>query len=433
MSTLGAGFLRFLSRPFNRTPRSSSKRRCQVYIDRGHRVSTFRVRPWAAALTGLTVVFLAACYLAATGYLVFRDDILAASLARQVRLQQAYEDRIAGLRSDIDRLSSRQLLNQEAFETELDQLLGRQDDLNARQDVIAGLSQAARSAGLLPGSATPLPRPRPTLDTDPITTGSIVPTTVMSRAATLRGPQVDDVTTEPVDPTEHAAEVELSLNSLARNQVAYVATMAADVTERNARIAAVLEKIGHPPPVDIADQDAIGGPFEPLSENVDPETFRVNAEAITLQIEQFSVLQKRVDGLPLARPIASAPTTSGYGVRMDPFRRRPAMHSGIDFRAFRGHPVKATADGIVVKAGSAGGYGYMIEIDHGRGIKTRYAHLNKILVKKGAHVVEGAVVGQVGSTGRSTGPHLHYEVRVNGKPVNPKPYLDAGAELSDLL
>src|SRR5262245_39294818 len=111
----------------------------RIIIARGDRVRSFIVRPWLVRSFGGAAVAFAALYLAATGYLVFRDDILAASIARQTRMQHAYEDRIASLRSDIDRLTSRQLLNQQSVEAELDKLLGRQAALDARQDVIAAL------------------------------------------------------------------------------------------------------------------------------------------------------------------------------------------------------------------------------------------------------------------------------------------------------
>ncbi|WP_421724055.1 M23 family metallopeptidase [Bauldia sp.] len=368
----------------------------------------------------------------ATGYLVFRDDLLAASVARQVRLQQAYEDRIASLRADIDRLTSRQMLNQEAFEVQLSQLIGRQDVLDARQDVVAGLREAASKAGLLPGAATPLPRPRPTLETDPITTGSIVPNGEVRLATVLRGPRSTDILPpKPLTP-DQVDGVESSLDSMARNQVAYVVNMAVDVSERNVKIAEVLEDLGHMPAVDV-DESAMGGPLEPLPVNIDPDTFAVSAETVAEMVEDYGVLRQRAVQLPIANPVPGARTTSRFGMRRDPFTRRPAMHSGIDFKAVRGHPVLATASGRVTKAARNGGYGYMIEIDHGRGIKTRYAHLNKMLVKRGAYVSAGTVIGQVGSTGRSTGPHLHYEVRKGSKATNPLPYIQAGNKLLDLL
>ncbi|MBZ0230467.1 MAG: M23 family peptidase, partial [Bauldia sp.] len=115
----------------------------RIIIARGDNVRGFTVRPWVAATLTLTGIVFTCLYVLATGYLVFRDDLLAASLARTARQQQAYEDRIATLRSEIDRLTSRQLLNQEAFEAKLAHLVGKQAALDARQDIIAGLSQAA--------------------------------------------------------------------------------------------------------------------------------------------------------------------------------------------------------------------------------------------------------------------------------------------------
>src|SRR5882724_2309483 len=125
----------------------------RIIIARGEHVRTFTIRPWLAGTIAAVGVLFTVLYLAATGYLVFSDDLLAASIARQGRMQQAYEDRIASLRADIDRLTSRQLINQEAFDAKMDRLLGRQAALDARQDIIAGLSQAARRAGLTPPAA----------------------------------------------------------------------------------------------------------------------------------------------------------------------------------------------------------------------------------------------------------------------------------------
>ena len=106
------------------------------------------------------------------------------------------------------------------------------------------------------------------------------------------------------------------------------------------------------------------------------------------------------------------------------------MHSGVDIPGPLGTPVYATADGIVDRAGRAGGYGNLIEINHGRGIETRYGHLSKIMVSDHQRVHRGDVIGLMGSTGRSTGSHLHYEVRIDGHAVNPEPYLESGTYLA---
>ncbi|MGL4240307.1 MAG: M23 family metallopeptidase, partial [Beijerinckiaceae bacterium] len=122
--------------------------------------------------------------------------------------------------------------------------------------------------------------------------------------------------------------------------------------------------------------------------------------------------------------------TSSFGTRSDPFTRSMAMHTGIDFRAPTGSPVRATASGKVVEAGWAGGYGNMVEIDHGNGLTSRYAHLSAITVTAGDTVAKGSTVGRVGSTGRSTGPHLHYETRIDGDPADPMRFIRAGQKLS---
>jgi murein DD-endopeptidase MepM/ murein hydrolase activator NlpD len=105
----------------------------------------------------------------------------------------------------------------------------------------------------------------------------------------------------------------------------------------------------------------------------------------------------------------------------------------MDFKVYRGYPVRVTGSGIVTDTGRKGGYGNMVEVDHGNGIVTRYAHLSRIKVAVGQKLETGAVIGEAGSTGRSTGPHLHYEVRVDGKPVNPAPLIKAGRKLEGLL
>ena len=127
--------------------------------------------------------------------------------------------------------------------------------------------------------------------------------------------------------------------------------------------------------------------------------------------------------IPSVQPVERLAFTSNFGIRSDPFRGTAAMHAGVDIPGPVGTPVYATADGTVDRAERAGGYGNMVEVDHGKGIATRYGHLSKILVEPGAHVHRGQLIALMGSTGRSTGPHLHYEVRIDGHAVNPAPFL----------
>lgn len=127
--------------------------------------------------------------------------------------------------------------------------------------------------------------------------------------------------------------------------------------------------------------------------------------------------------VPSRSPLSSSTLTSGYGMRVHPILRRRKRHSGIDMAAPTGTPVYATADGAVSRADRSRTYGLVIYLEHGADLQTRYAHLSKLLVADGQSVKKGDVIGYVGSTGRSTGPHLHYEVRVDGVAVNPIPYM----------
>lgn len=142
--------------------------------------------------------------------------------------------------------------------------------------------------------------------------------------------------------------------------------------------------------------------------------------------------------IPAIQPVSNKDlkkTASGYGVRIDPIYKTTKFHAGMDFSASPGTPVYATGDGVVVKAGWETGYGNTIEINHGFGYLTRYAHLSAYKVKRGQKVVRGEVIGEVGSTGKSTGPHLHYEVHVKGKVQNPVNYyfMDLSAEDYDKM
>ena len=130
------------------------------------------------------------------------------------------------------------------------------------------------------------------------------------------------------------------------------------------------------------------------------------------------------DMLPNSKPINAAYRSSSFGWRVDPINGRRAFHEGLDFTANTGTPIYAAADGIVTKASRASAYGNLIKLDHGAGLETRYAHASKLLVEPGERVVKGQKIALVGSTGRSTGPHLHYEIRLHGHAFDPRKYLN---------
>ena len=419
--TVGSRLLRFPAKPGSHH---------RIVIASGDNVRAFTIKPWVAIMAGAAAALFGVLYFAATGYLVFRDDLLAASLARQARMQLAYEDRIANLRSDIDRLTSRQLLNQEAFEDKLDHLVGRQAALDARQNSLASLGAAARDVGVVPPATA-----TPSADA-PLTTGSIDPAPAADRlplaVAMLRTDTAGDHLPES-DASAQLDGVESSLDALAGQQVAYVETVAAKVAERADRIGAVLKRLGRNVPREETGEGSVGGPFIPIAADADPETFQSSVTLVNAEIDRLSDLRSVARKLPLTKPVSGAAITSGFGPRLDPFLHQPAMHTGIDFQVPIGFPVRTTSAGTVVSAEYTGGYGFMVEVSHGGGVSTRYGHLSQILVKPGQVVAKGAIVGRAGSSGRSTGPHLHYEVRTGGQAIDPMIFIKAGNDLSSLL
>ena len=148
------------------------------------------------------------------------------------------------------------------------------------------------------------------------------------------------------------------------------------------------------------------------------------SDQMTVMESLLSGEQVRKAALPSALPVNRGFFSSNFGWRLDPFTGQRTMHEGVDFVAEVGAPIKAAAGGIVVYSDIHAGYGNMIEVDHGNGLVSRYAHASKRLVKEGDVVMRGQKIGEVGSTGRSTGPHLHFEVLLNGTPQNPTRYLN---------
>jgi murein DD-endopeptidase MepM/ murein hydrolase activator NlpD len=179
---------------------------------------------------------------------------------------------------------------------------------------------------------------------------------------------------------------------------------------------------------------------------VDPQTVRLPQlltalETTNKQLTQYSDIFNILESqlldntlkarqIPTVLPVTGVGVGSGYGIRSDPFTGNTAFHQGVDFSAPTGTPILAAAGGVVVTVEPHGGYGNMVEIDHGNNLLTRYAHTSRFLVKTGDIVKRGQIIAEVGSTGRSTGPHLHFEVLVNGEAQNPSKFLAAGKNLN---
>jgi murein DD-endopeptidase MepM/ murein hydrolase activator NlpD len=204
------------------------------------------------------------------------------------------------------------------------------------------------------------------------------------------------------------AETERRVKAIEQRQLALAAALASEDVDP-----ASLQRLGFYPAA--PGRDGVGGP----DGKGDP-TFK----QLFMSWKKLDSLHDNAIAVPADKPVKTAAFTSGYGVRSDPFRGSAAMHAGIDLSGPVGTPIYATADGQVSEAGwNSGGYGNLVKIDHGRGIETRYAHLSAVGVRPGQQVKRGQLIGQMGSTGRSTGSHLHYEVRIDGRAVNPVPFM----------
>jgi len=166
----------------------------------------------------------------------------------------------------------------------------------------------------------------------------------------------------------------------------------------------------------------VGGPYQPVSAPVDAEP---RFKSLFVSWKKLTALESALAVIPSYMPVKAFSYSSGFGVRSDPFTGMTALHAGVDMSGRRGDPIYAAATGVIAVAGWAGAYGNCIEVAHGRGLSTRYGHLSAILVHPGQLVQQGDVIARMGSTGRSTGTHLHFEVRLDGRAVNPRPYLDA--------
>jgi len=409
-----------------------------VIIARGDEIRHFQVRPWLVAAAGSAFAAMAVGYLLATTYLVLRDDLIDATTARQARLQQAYEDRISALRAQVDRITSRQMLDQQLMETKVGELIERQTQLTERHGRLAPIADRFGADAALPASA-PLPPDKPASGS---TAGpdlrAMLDSTVSSQQALASAtgtPFSFWSTRNSSAQGESSADradrlfvaINQSLRTIESEQISRINTLAADAYQTADAISNALEDAG----LEVDDgKEGIGGPLVPID---NPALFDTKVKELDEALDLLDRMKSEARRLPIANPSPGHSVSSTFGVRKDPLLGMPAMHSGMDFRAPMGSEARVTAAGTVVSAGWNGGYGRMVEVQHAGGFTTRYGHLSKILVKKGQELALGDIVGKVGSSGRSTGPHLHYEVRRNGDALNPVRFLKAGKKVSQYL
>jgi len=382
-----------------------------------HRGRRIRFGPVAFWICVVTVVIMAGWSVTTATYFAFSNDVIKGVIARQAEQQYAYEDRIAELRALIDRTTSRQLLDQEQFEQKLNELLHRQATLESHASALNGITDPAATGSI--NSQKPSPIGDALLRPQPLDRGSsLEPSHMPGGHGNLKDADIG----------AKLGRIEASLDRIDRRQAAVLAQLEDRYESKARKMRSVLSELGLK--LDAAPAGAVGGPFVPVKLPAAGQSFERAATAVSIVRAYADKLSASLVNVPLHAPVTGEiDETSPFGVRVDPFMHVPAMHTGIDFRGEMGEPIHATAAGTVTSAGWSGGYGNMVEVNHGNGLATRYGHLSKIDVTVGQNIRLGQVIGRLGSTGRSTGPHVHYETRVNGEAVNPSKFLDAGAKL----
>ncbi|MGO4436210.1 peptidoglycan DD-metalloendopeptidase family protein [Rhizobium sp. RAF56] len=411
-----------------------------IILASGSKVRHMAVRPWMAAV-GLTVVAIFAIgYLLATSYLVLRDDLIGATMARQARMQYDYEDRIAALRAQVDRVTSRQLLDQQVVEDKVEKLLQQQEALSSRHGKLDALLDRAENSGLM-DKDLPDAKGKPAAKNEHAALAGGLKAIEASLAGGPTDATPDNVTLAYVPAPETVADradrvfskVTLSLKRIEQDQLTRIQQLTTGASETADNIASIIKHVGVSLPNASAStdvEDAVGGPYVPPAGEDAFDQSLVDLDAALTHLE---AIRGEAESLPFRNPAPGREITSLFGNRKDPFFGRLALHTGVDFRFAPGEKVTATAPGKVISAGWAGGYGNMVEVDHGNGISTRYGHMTEILVKVGDTVKTGGIVGLAGSTGRSTGTHLHYEVREDGHPIDPLYFVRAGAKLASYI
>ncbi|MCF6302617.1 MAG: M23 family metallopeptidase [Devosiaceae bacterium] len=322
----------------------------------------------------------------------------------------AYEARTLQLRMEVDRLHSQQYLQAGNLNLQLQELLQRQQVLTEQNQFIRVLVQKAEVLGLTTATIS-----KPAIDIDNITTSSIF----------ARSPA-------PPQPANQVEEIERSLLAITNSADQVLNSIFMDAQSSTDQILQQLSPLGITlDPVSVI-SPAVGGPFVPAQAPHSPTAIKTNQafNALLAFAQARTALIEAPIHYPFAKPNR---ISSPFGTRNDPFGGARAFHTGIDYPAPVGTEVFTTGQGKVVYAGLKGGYGKFIEVEHANGIISRYAHLSKILVNVGQQISPGTKIGEVGSTGRSTGSHLHFEIRRNQTALNPQDFLNVSRRLSQFI
>jgi len=440
----------------------------QIYIRSDGRVQFFTFgATLQATLSGLALIFLGWVAFASVN-VIFKDRIIAAKDHRYQSMQSTYENRVADLQLSYDELNNALVGAEDHFKNVADELQAKQQTvaklLNRKEQVdstFASLqgkavgpssgdisvapesSAASDSVGSDEGEAVngsqlnvmpQAPRPQPR------TAKPIKASFLDDAVGKLAGAFFHRATPQRLVPSASVmknpafralAEQTERVRRMSGNETALLMGVDHQVASRIAMLETVIRRVGMNPD-SFEQQKNVGGPDEPLGEmhidGISDQRFIAAYVSAGAHGQELDELFSGLRHIPLTTPVHGSQyeITSGFGGRVDPFTHHVSFHPGIDFAGPWGSNIAATAPGTVVFAGPRGGYGNMVEIDHGYGIHTRYGHMSAILVHVGQKVSKGSFVGKLGSTGRSTGPHVHYEVWLADVVRDPSRFIEAG-------
>lgn len=315
----------------------------------------------------------------------------------------AYEDRIAQMRVEIDRLHSRSFAQAGDINLQLQELSQQQEVLLEQHQLVKVLVDKADALGIAAADIAP--------------------------ARPIEPVAVAGLTGNPdVDATALSIERMMGETQMAMHGIASVAS------SRTAEITTEMRQLGIPVALPNLDDDAMGGPLLPATDELSGTPMLEDANAVMSALLRYKAARDSLEAAPVHMPITgNFRQSSNFGNRKDPFTGGRAFHSGIDFAAPSGTIVTSAAAGVVTYVGTRSGYGMVVEVRHDSGLVTRYAHLSGYLAREGQAVNTGTPIAKVGSTGRSTGPHLHFEIRKADEAINPKAFLDAGKRLGAVI
>ena len=451
----------------------------QIYIRSDGRVQFFTFgATLQATMAGLSLIFLGWVAFASVN-VIFKDRIIATKDHRYQQMQSTYENRVADLQLSYDELNNALVGAEDRFKSVADEVQTKQQTVakllsrNAAVDsTLQSLSakNVGPSSGSTGGDDIPV-SPNAGTASDSISGGpasggdgdsesgsqlNVIPQAVHPQQRTakpskasflddaigrlagafFRSPRQASVPAIPAAVLRNPAFQVLTaqterLRRMGNSETALLVGVDKQVSTRIATLEGIIRRVGMDPNA-FEQQKGVGGPDVPLGEvhieGISDQRFTEAFVSAGAHAQELDELFAGIRHVPLTTPVHGSQfeITSTFGGRVDPFTHRVSFHPGIDFAGPWGSPIAATAPGTVVFAGGRGGYGNMVEIDHGYGIHTRYGHMSAILVSVGTKVSKGTPIGRLGSTGRSTGPHVHYEVWLADVVRDPSHFIEAG-------